>query len=187
MRTFIALNLKAPERTALHASLAGLRARELPVRWTPADALHLTLKFLGDTEGGDVPRIEETLRAVAAEHAPVEVAIEGFGAFPSLRRANVLWVGVAPAQPLLALQRDLELAFSRLGYGREQKPFRPHVTVARLRSGARAPDVERMAADHDYGARTTVESVDLMRSHPAGDGPRYEPLLRIRLNGAAAS
>jgi RNA 2',3'-cyclic 3'-phosphodiesterase len=187
MRTFVALNLPAAARQQLHASLDTLRERDLPVRWLPADSLHLTLKFLGDIEGGEVPRIEEALRAAGEKHGPVELELTGFGAFPSLRRANVLWTGAAPAPPLMSLQRDLELAFSRLGYAREQKPWRPHITVARLRNGARAPDIGRIAGDYDCHARVDVATVDLMRSHSDGAGPRYEALLRIALAGAEAS
>jgi RNA 2',3'-cyclic 3'-phosphodiesterase len=186
LRTFIALNLQPGEKQELHQSLEALRRRDLPVRWTAGDSLHLTLKFLGAIEGGEVPRIEDALRSAAENHGPVELELGGFGAFPSLRRASVLWVGVAPAQPLMSLQRELELAFSRLGYAREQKPFRPHITVARLRSGARPPDVERLAGEYDYHSRVTIASMELMRSHTMPSGQRYEPLLRSVLGGPVA-
>jgi RNA 2',3'-cyclic 3'-phosphodiesterase len=185
MRCFIALNPPQAGRDALHAALEPLRQQDLPVRWAPADSLHLTLKFLGDIEGGEVPRIEEVLRAAADRHGPVEIELSGFGAFPSLRRANVLWAGVAPNPGLSALQQQIELACSRLGYAREQRPYRPHITVARLQSGARSPDIERAAAGFDHSARFTIDTLDLMRSHSAGGGARYEPLLRQALGRRA--
>lgn len=187
MRVFIALNLHRAERKRLHASLEPLRERDWPVRWTAAASLHLTLRFLGDIEGSEVPRIDETLRVLAGKHGPQRLELGGFGAFPSLRRASVLWVGITPDPGLMALQRDVELAMSRLGYGREQKPFRPHVTVARLRTGGRAPDVERDAAGYEYSGTDKVETMDLMRSHTDPGGARYEPLLRIPLDGTGAA
>ncbi|HSJ24975.1 MAG TPA: RNA 2',3'-cyclic phosphodiesterase [Longimicrobiales bacterium] len=185
MRVFVALNLDRAVRKRLHGSLEALRQRDWPVRWTAASSLHLTLRFLGDIEGNEVPRIEESLRTVAARHGPQRLELAGFGAFPSLRRASVLWVGVTPDPALMALQRELELAMSRLGYGREQKPFRPHVTVARLRAGARTPDVERDAAGYEHTDNDHVETMDLMRSHTDPGGARYETLLRIALGQEA--
>lgn len=185
MRCFIALNPTQEERAALHGALDPIRQHDLPVRWAPADSLHLTLKFLGDVEGGEVRRIEGVLRDAAERHGPMELELSGFGAFPSLRRASVLWVGVVPNAALSALQQQVELACSRLGYAREQRPYRPHITVARLRTGARTPDIERAAAGFDYGARFTIDTLDLMRSHSTGDGARYEPLLRQPLGRRA--
>jgi RNA 2',3'-cyclic 3'-phosphodiesterase len=181
MRMFVALNLERAVRSQLHAALEPLRGRDWPVRWLPAHALHLTLRFLGDVDGSDLYRVEEALRGVAEKHGPQRLDIAGFGAFPSLRRASVLWAGVEPAPPLMALQRDVDLAVSRLGYGRETRPFRPHVTVARLRSGARPADIERNIDEFDYSRSLDVETMDLMRSHLDADGARYEAILRLGL------
>lgn len=181
MRVFVAVNLPAAERRRLYSSLAAFRERPLPVRWVEPDALHITLKFIGEIDGSEVAGLEAALRSVAAEYASLDLAIGGFGAFPSLRRANVFWVGAAAQPALLALQADLELALARVGYPREQRPFRPHVTVARVRSGGRAPDVERLIAGHDYHGVVSVRTVDLMRSHTGPDGARYETLLRAPL------
>jgi RNA 2',3'-cyclic 3'-phosphodiesterase len=181
MRIFLALNLERSVRAELHRALEPLHQRGWPVRWMPAAAFHLTLRFLGDVEGADVERIDDALRAVAAKHGPQQLELGGFGAFPSLRRATVLWVGIAATPPLMALQRDLDVAVSRLGYGREDKPFRPHITVARLHGGARPADVERAATEFDYAKTVTVETIDVMRSHLKPEGAQYEALLRLSL------
>lgn len=181
MRTFVALNLPADERDRLHAALAPLRDRALPIRWVAADALHLTMKFLGEIEGTELNRIDDAVRGVAAKHAPIELRISGFGAFPAIRRASIVWVGVQPDRELMALQRDLELAMSRLGYAREQKPFRPHITVGRTRGEARPPDMERHAGELRYDTKVRVETIDIMRSHLGAGGSRYEALLRREL------
>jgi RNA 2',3'-cyclic 3'-phosphodiesterase len=181
MRTFVAINIPASERAALHASLAAVRQRQIPMRWTEPDALHLTLKFLGEIDGSEIAALDAALRDVAARHAPLAMEIGGFGAFPSLRRATVLWVGISADPPLMALQRDTELALSRLGYPREQRSFRPHITVARLQGGGRPADVQRLAGINDYSSRVTVTSIDLMRSQLSPAGARYEVLMRAAL------
>lgn len=181
MRAFIAFNLPAAERARIAAAMVSLHDRPLPVRWTAADGLHLTLKFLGDIEGVEVSRLDDALREIGQQHDPLELRVGGLGAFPSLRRANVVWIGVQQEPELMELQAEVELAMSRLGYGREQKPFRPHITVGRLRNGARAPDIERVVGDVAYESTVRVTTIDLMRSHLSQDGARYEPLLRPAL------
>jgi 2'-5' RNA ligase len=181
VRTFVALNIPARERARLHGSLEPLRSKGLPVRWVAADALHVTIKFLGDTENDGVAAIEDAMKTAAAHRSPVTLRIAGVGAFPSLRRAHTLWIGVAPDPELALLQRELEPALSRLGYPREQRPFRPHITIGRTRSDARAFDIERLVALVDYDAILTVDTIDLMQSHPGAGGSRYEALFRRRL------
>lgn len=181
MRTFVALNLPPEERERLHAALEPLREKSLPVRWVAPEALHLTVKFLGDTESAAVEAVDEVLQTAAERRAPVTLRVGGLGAFPSLRRASILWVGVAGDAELASLQRELEPALSRLGFPREQRPFRPHITVGRARSGAKALDIERLGSLLDYEAVITVETVELMQSVMGPDGSHYETLLRRRL------
>lgn len=186
MRSFVALNLKSAERVQLYAAIEPLRAHGVPARWVQPDGLHLTLRFLGDIEGMKVARIDAVLRSVAGRHSPVSLRLGGAGAFPSLRRASVLWIGVRPDASLMALHAELELALSPLGYPREQKPFRPHITVGRARRGARPPDIERVSGSVLYETTVEVDTVDLMRSHRGAGGARYEPLLRHGLTGVGS-
>ena len=181
MRTFVALNLPPEERARLHESLEPIRTKSLPVRWAAPDALHMTVKFLGDTEGAAVAAVDEVLLTAAERRAPVTLRIGGLGGFPSLRRASILWVGVTGDSELAALQRELEPALSRLGFPRDQRPFRPHITIGRTRSGTQPLDVQRLSGLVRYETTITVETVDLMQSHTSPDGPRYDTLLRRRL------
>jgi RNA 2',3'-cyclic 3'-phosphodiesterase len=185
MRTFIALNLPADVRRAVASALEPMQQRALPVRWVEDDGLHLTLKFLGEIESSSVAPVSDALQQVGAQHAPLELHIAGFGAFPSLRRASVLWVGITSEPRLLALQRAVEDALFSLGYPREQRPFRPHLTAARTRRDAREPDVSRWTDSFDFTATAAVETIDLMRSHTGPGGSRYEPLLKARLGKGA--
>jgi 2'-5' RNA ligase len=177
MRTFVALNLPTAERERMHASLDALRSRDLPVRWVDAPALHVTVKFLGDTASDGIEAIAAVLRQAVRRRGPVTLAIGGLGGFPSLRRASVLWLGIAPDAELAALQREMEPALSRLGYPREQRPFRPHITIGRTRGDGRGIDIERLGALVDYESTITVETVDLMQSHTSPQGARYELVL----------
>lgn len=181
MRTFVAINLPHVERTRLHEALEPLRARDLPVRWLPPESFHITLKFLGDTESGAVSEVANVLAAAAVRRTPLDLTLGGVGAFPTLRRANIVWVGASQEPELMALQKQLEPALSRLGFPREHRPYRPHITVGRARSDARALDIERYVGLVDYEAVVRVESVELMQSHQSSRGSTYETLLTRRL------
>lgn len=178
MRTFIALNLPETERQRIDVALERLRDRGAFLRWVGPEAFHITLKFLGDIEGGEQDAIEHALRERVAGCPPLHLRLGGLGAFPSLRRASVIWVGVERNTSLERLQQDVELACARLGYQREQRPWRPHVTVARLQSGARPVDMERDAGLVEYNGECAVDSVELMHSRLGPAGARYTVLRR---------
>jgi RNA 2',3'-cyclic 3'-phosphodiesterase len=185
MRTFISLNLDDEQRRAVDLALVPLRERSLPLRWLDTGGLHLTLKFLGDTESSYIRPLTDALRQVAARHEPVRLRLGGLGAFPSLRRASVLWLAIEPDPPLMALQRDVETAMFSLGYPRELRPFRPHVTVARTQAAVRQADLTRVTIAFDYTGSCDVPGLSLMRSHPGPDGSQYETLVRARFGREA--
>src|SRR4051794_28100006 len=103
------------------------------VAWVPAANLHLTLKFIGSVEEDLIEGITGACKRVAARYAPIEAKAAGLGAFPSLHKPNVLWVGVQAPQSLSALQRDVEAAMVDLGFDKEERAYHPHVTVGRVK------------------------------------------------------
>lgn len=127
LRLFVAVTL--PE--AARASLAALQAGVPGARWTPAENLHLTLRFIGEL---DEPDFADAMAALAEVEAPAfELRLAGVGQFGDRRRAHVLWAGVRPSEPLTLLRGRVEAALARAGLPREERKFAPHVTLARLR------------------------------------------------------
>jgi len=184
MRLFIAINIPKKERARIHRSVRALREKDYPVRWVSADRFHLTLKFLGEVSPDAVGGVEEVLESVAGKTAVFNLDIGGFGAFPTIRRPRVLWVGVEPSPALRCLKQDLEWALSDLGFERETRAFHPHFTLGRARAndGAGAfRGLDVLASELDYQAEATVHRIDLMESHLSSSGPRYEVLSRFRL------
>jgi 2'-5' RNA ligase len=176
---FLALDLDASAKAAIAASTAGLRALAPDFGWTAEPKLHLTLRFLGE-QPEDVPgTIAPAMNVVAAMHRPFAMRLRGVGAFPNFRRARVVWMGVETEPRLELLHHDVELACDRLGFGLEGRPFRPHVTLARLREAA-GEDVmrpfARAARRLDFDAEVMVEQIDLMHSKPTSAGIVYESL-----------
>ena len=180
MRLFIALNIPDDLREAIYTATAPLRAIAPGARWTGAEKLHLTMKFLGERPQELVDALVPALDALGARHRAIDLRIEGLGAFPNARRPRIVWAGIVETPALSALQGDVDDACARLGIEREDRPFHPHVTLARI--GPRVPhrDAQALLRERDpLGLRgaAVVRTVDLMQSV----GGRYVPLHRATL------
>jgi 2'-5' RNA ligase len=179
MRLFIAINIPKKERNRIHRSARPLREQDYPVRWVSSDLFHLTLKFLGEVRGEVVSEVESVLERVAGTTEAFQMDIGGFGAFPTIRRPRVIWVGVEPSPALRCLKQDLEWALSDRGFERETRAFHPHFTLGRAKAndGAGAfRGLDVLASELTYGSEVKVRKVDLMESHLSASGPRYEIL-----------
>lgn len=127
-RLFVAIDLPEEVKEAATA-IAG---RELPgARWVPRDQLHLTLRFIGEADEERFEAIKRALREVAG--TPFSLSLAGVGHFPPGRRPRVLWVGMAESEPLLLLQKKVELALVGAAVEPEDRRFSPHITLARLK------------------------------------------------------
>lgn len=161
-----------------------LRDLEPALRWTPADRLHLTVKFLGACAPDQIAVIGAALRDVARNHAGVPLVVRGAGAFPTLRRPRVVWAGVEPSPRLELLQHDVETALAAAGFPLEGRAFRPHVTLARVPAPLppeRARSLARLLRQFTWDHEGAVSSLDLMQSSLTQDAPRYRCLDSVPL------
>lgn len=141
-RLFIALPLPAHVVEALDRLLADLRPRNRDVKWVRAESIHLTVKFLGDTDPRLIGDIGQCIDMTADEYRPIETEFDRIGAFPNLRRPNVIWVG--PSEPLpeaAEMANNMNERLAELGLEPEKKQFRPHLTLGRVRRGKRVDDL----------------------------------------------
>lgn len=182
MRLFVALNPTAEARQDWGRVVATLQANDWPLRWVAVEALHLTLQFLGSVADERIDAIVAALHATAARHVPFDMHVRGLGAFPNPRQPRVLWLGVEPDPPLLALQRDLSDALGRLGFAAEKRAWSPHVTLARARGdSARISGVDEVMKSFRFDGIVPIEGVDLMKSILARGGARYACIARAVL------
>ncbi len=140
LRLFIAWPLDDAIRRALGRMVAPLRNRLPAASWPRPESIHLTFAFLGDTRPENVASISAALDGCANENA-IEVRAGGVGVFPDERRPRVAWIGVEPAEPVVALAKRVRTAVIGAGVSFDPKPFRPHLTIARIKSPWRASDV----------------------------------------------
>ena len=141
-RLFVALNLPGRERERIHLVCRPLRDRNLPVRWVDPENYHITLKFLGEVETDRLEFFAEIVARAAAGSAPFAVAFRGFGAFPTVSRPSVLWLGVEPTPALRCLKQEVERAFTSAGFDRRSWSYPELVdTFKRWISTRRCQDV----------------------------------------------
>jgi len=189
MRLFIAINFTARDRQRMHRAARKMREAGLPVRWVDVDHIHMTLKFLGEVRPETVPKVKRGVARVAEKTKPFTLRMAGAGAFPTMRRPRVIWLGAEASAELRCLKHDLEWELAPLGFEREVRAFHPHVTLGRATPEARAGDFrdfEPLVAETRFGGEILVRTVDLMESHLSSKGARYDKLLAAKLGSPAS-
>jgi 2'-5' RNA ligase len=141
------------------------------VRWARPENVHLTLKFLGEIREEVLNDLYAVVAKTYAGHQPFDVTLTGLGAFPSTRRARILWVGVSEgSDQLRSLAVDLDDALAPLGFGREERPYTPHLTLGRIRGHAASFDLPSDVGDL---GRFSVRCVELVESTLTPEGAVY--------------
>lgn len=184
IRAFIAIDLPGPIHTRLGESIRQLQLHcnnSRAARWVAAENIHLTMKFLGEVSPTNIQLLSGMLQSEAARHKSFDIKIGGLGAFPTIRRPRVVWTGVAAPPALAGLQKSIEAATIRLGYAPEDKPFSPHLTLARIAHNATLEEVNQIGEallKNQSGEIGTmrVEAVRLFRSDLRPGGAVYTQL-----------
>lgn len=186
MRVFVAV-FPPPEvqSTLIHAARAvPLNALDGNVRWVRRENVHLTLKFLGEVTPEGLESVRDVLGQVAGRHEAFRIQPTGLGAFPSNNKARVLWSSVDEGSTELSLlAADVEEAFEPLGFGREERAYKPHVTLGRVRGRpARLPD------GVDFRAPVfTAYQLNLVESLLGAAGAIYKKLESYTLSGGSCT
>jgi 2'-5' RNA ligase len=181
LRLFVAVDIPEDVRDLVERGVAPIRERHPKARWVPSHNQHVTLKFLGATWPRLVEAVTRTIGEVAAEHAPFETRVAETGAFPSARRARVLWVGLEdPGTRLARIAASLDEALAK-DFPPEKRPFAAHLTVARF--DPPIPLDEELAATTVESPPFPVDRLVLYRSHLRRPAPVYEPLATFTLDG----
>jgi 2'-5' RNA ligase len=179
MRTFVALELSSQVHQALADVQAAMRASVRDARWTKPEGTHLTLKFLGEANPDQVTAIAASLDVIAVRFQPFNLILGSVGAFPRLGSPTVLWVGLDASEPLFALHKAIEEAISPLGFPSEKRPFKGHLTLARLQGRSWPSDLRQRFLDSASlcaGIVWEINKVVLFRSELKPGGAVYSAI-----------
>lgn len=191
LRLFCAIPLSPEVRDRAAEHITRLRDRFPQVRasWERTEKLHITLKFFGNVESARTNSLAAAITRAASTINPFNLRIEGAGAFPTHGNPRVLWLGVHDESgTLTSLHQTLEDEYAPLGFKRDDRPFHPHITLARLRQPA---NTRQFAAQHQETGfpplELNVNEIILMKSDLGPSGSRYTPLSRHSLSVWKAS
>jgi 2'-5' RNA ligase len=184
VRSFIAIAIPADIRQKICAAYAPLLALPDQISWVKSQNLHLTLRFLGEVGVEQLEGVRAVLKQAAQACAPFLMGFSDIGVFPNKKRPRVIWLGMEDATArLIKLQQELESGLRGCGFVPEDREFKPHLTLGRVR---RLKDRDRFISA--LGAlclpelpRFRVEQVSLMRSQLRPQGSLYTELDNARL------
>jgi 2'-5' RNA ligase len=197
MRIFIGIDLDSDVRTRIERFLEGVEGFAPEARWVRPESLHVTLKFIGEQPPERVEAITERLRRV--ESSRFEIRIRGYGFFPTANAPRVFWIGIDAGPQLAELAESIDIATADLGIPREDRPFSPHLTLARAGAGRSSGSPKRQKGDGpnatfavlakrlaamgelDFGTMTAHEFI-LYQSQLSPRGSKYTKLQRFALN-----
>jgi 2'-5' RNA ligase len=173
MRLFIAVFPPADIQTAAYRAADPLRPGHDAVAWVRKGNLHYTMRFLGEVDEAGAERAAAAMREAAASRPKFGAALGGFGAFPSAKRARVLWIGMMQgAEPMRQLAGALDASLARHGFEPAEESFEPHLTVGRVR--APGDWTSRLLDAPTVEARFQVDRMRLVKSVLSPGGSQYE-------------
>lgn len=182
IRTFLAMELPEDVQIFLGGISNDLKKTGADVKWVTPSNIHLTLKFIGDTAPQKIPLIQSHLEKAFLSEQPLELEVQGLGVFPSYRRPRVVWAGVQDKLGILAqAAKKVDRSLVVLGFQPEQRPFKAHLTLGRVRSNhgdqPLADAVRKM--ESIPGPAFVAHHVTLFKSTLKPSGAEYLPLFRV--------
>ncbi len=181
IRSFVAIELPDIVRSQLESLGRDLKKSDAQVGWVKPDGIHLTLKFLGNVAPDLIEEMKPVLAGISARAKGFRLQPASCGAFPNVKQPRVVWVGLrGDSEPLIRIQKEVDLALVPFGFNPEDRPFRPHLTLGRVRGRQRIQVLQQLLLDHREFAAEPFDVTELVlyKSDLRPDGARYTPLFR---------
>jgi len=185
VRCFIAIEFSAEIKQQL-SELKESLAESVPdgaVRWVKPANIHLTLKFLGDTDVAKVDLVGEQLEETATVHLPLVIQLGRLGCFPNPRKPRVVWVGVDGGSTLQDIQGAVEDSLVPLGWPAESRKYHPHLTLGRVKNQQQVVTARYPWGEQRVTGRQQVDELCLIESDLRPSGPVYTVRRRAKLGG----
>jgi 2'-5' RNA ligase len=179
IRTFIALELPPSVISLLDKVQEDLKSMQLQAKWVRPENIHLTLKFIGNIDPGDTDKIGGAMMDAVDNLAAIHLVARGVGVFPGIKRPRVIWVGLGgQIQLLFAVQRALEENLAALGFKKEKRPFKGHLTLGRFKQTVDPNTIRQIIREYAnlYSEEFTARRIILYKSDLKPTGAVYSQL-----------
>jgi RNA 2',3'-cyclic 3'-phosphodiesterase len=187
VRTFVAVEIPLEVKDRANRMIGELRETAAKVKWVEPAHMHWTLKFLGNVDMLEIPPVCEAVSRAVEPLAAFDIEARGAGAFPDVRRPRTVWIGTGRgSEQMIELHDAIEFELAKLGYRSENRRFRPHLTIGRVRQSPQGiGELGRLLEAHaDFdGGVSLVDEVVVFSSVLGRDGPTHEPLCHAELKG----
>jgi len=187
MRTFVAIEVDQSCRQKLKNAIETLKPVSDGVRWVRDNALHLTLKFIGEVEENELPAAISAIQSGAAQSSPFKMEVAGISGFPPRGTPKVVFAAVQEPEGILKhLHESVDEALHHdLGVKQENRKFVPHITLGRVKKRSKAPTLDDMrdTVKDDYFGAVAISGMELIKSELTPDGPIYSTLHEFTLGG----
>lgn len=186
MRLFIAIEIPESIRNAFASLLKDFRAFAPQLKWVRPENLHVTLKFLGETDSSKLGPLQNVLIGIRSAE-PVNLEFRGLGFFPNEKRPRVFWAGMEASANLKTLAADIDQAVHRLGFPLEERPYAPHLTLARISLPIIPPKLFQAVAEKSSQSFGSLQAQEfhLIESKLKPAGAEYTTLQSFRFASEA--
>lgn len=177
-RTFIAQSIKVSPVLKETTEVLKRDLKGTTVKWTELANMHLTLAFLGDTDLDQMNLISQKLKTITAVYRPFSIKLKGLGAFKSVNNPQVLWVGVEADDALGLLYRDVQKMTGDFGFATDNRSFKPHLTLGRVKSLSPSNNLKELFQEHSGKINEvfTADTIVYYESTLTPAGPVYKPI-----------
>lgn len=177
MRIFIAARIPKEIRLEIKIYIDQIKPRLEGVRWEHDDRYHITLKFLGETDSSKLSDIEKVLRELVKDYSPFRLSISGLEALPNFKNPRVIVIELDKNDDLFKFQSEIEGSLYRIGFAKEERPFKSHITVGRVKLRPRISGILNSPDKITF----TVSEIAIINSVLGKEGSRYNDISIFRL------
>ena len=185
IRTFIAVDLNPRIKKTIKHIQNYLDRANCDVKWVKPENIHLTLKFLGDINIKEIDALTQLLSNLLQNIKPIETEFTLLNAFPDISQPHIIWAGLKDdSQKIAHLVKFLEKSLGRIGFKEEQKPFRPHITIGRIRTQNNISNLSHALSDYTVPdtQTQTIKHITLYKSTLTSHAPIYDKLATFDLH-----
>ena len=182
-RTFIAIDIPYSKDIKDCISVFANTFQNEKIKWIDADNLHLTLKFLGDTQENKIEAITSRLKEIGSQQIPFEVIVKNAGVFKNISHPAIIWIGIEESKPLTFFKNQIDLCLTDYGFQPEERKFSPHLTIGRVKILKDKSALQQLLNNYHNKTfiRFSVSEVIFYESILDYKGPRYIILGRLPL------